>query len=446
MDFGDREEMIAKRMTRHRIRWQAFQAAAHRRKIRKAFFEQLKQQRALRRKHMREQQQKMREYYRQMAFSKLLSRNGAGMHMGYRAMQSPWNAFHTNTKFGDNVGKRRRLREWLENMLEEKQSKSSIELEKIRKKVEQKRNHKIDTEAIRNIDTDAMFYDQVNELQIDEDTLKEADHDIPTPKRCIFFTQKQILMELCFNDDYVFIKKYLKKIKKQSVQHIDVDIDNNLNNISDLEFIDYAPQNINNDIYIPTNDTYDNEDDYDYYQGFSTIPFDEFEAFKYQQAIIQDSMVESDDDEFHIRKLANPQYLTSKEYIYDHYKNHKTQCFDENGNGESKNICLQFNEDTEEMFFYIEGMFMDYISFDNDDDNDKWNEIEGINLMDNANQNDKIQKCINLDYCKICLMKKLSNDSYFTLNSEYSEYRVIITKSADGQSQEEDIDAYIDYP
>ena len=433
MDFHDREEMIAKRLGRHKLKWQAYQQAAYRKKVRKAFFEKLKVRQALVRKQAREQQQRMKEYYRQMAFNNMMGKVGQQSNSlsaaGYGAMRGPvpdlMTAFKGDSAFADNFEKRRRMREWIEQNSEgikrEQNMRKSVEKQKMMKKHRSVR----DKEALRSTDDNTMFYDETHELDMTEEQLKEVEENVnPSPKRCIFVKDGEDLFELCMNDDLVEISKY---VEKRAI----------FDGVSDEDLIgddeDLESVELNDGRYsYQTNNTFG---DYD------MMDFQKFENFRYKQAMIRDMMRENgtvDENGLSVKKVEKVQYLRSNEYIYDHEGHHKKQCFEDN---KEVKVCLQFMEDNEEMLLFVDEytVYVDttynYISFNDDED---WNEIQRLTLMDQDKENENIKKCVNFNQRKICVVKKLTKNKYFKKHLKYNEYRVIIIKQMSEENQDDE--------
>eukprot|EP01083_Nonionella_stella_P121565 365297_1 len=205
MDFYDREEMIATRITRHKVRWQKYQEEARRKKIRNAFFEQLRQKQAMMRKHRREQEQRMREYYRQQAFGKMMNGFGGGGGFGARS------AF-----YGDLYAKKRRLRQWIEEKSEGMKRVNELRLEEKKHKRQRVQNRQMMKARARETDVDELFYRMSHtEEEEEEEELRESDEDNPNPgpRRCVFVAT-DALYELCFSDASILISKYMQKVVK----------------------------------------------------------------------------------------------------------------------------------------------------------------------------------------------------------------------------------------
>eukprot|EP00483_Globobulimina_turgida_P009303 UN09322 len=106
-----------------------------------------------------------------------------------------------------------------------------------------------------------MFYDRVFGLDINiDDELREAEENVnPSPMRCVIVKNDAKLYELCINDDKLEITKYIKKVLRN-----DDDVNDTLN--SQPYF---------------TPDTNDDDE-----EAYKIIDFDEFEQFRYRQAMM----------------------------------------------------------------------------------------------------------------------------------------------------------------
>eukprot|EP01083_Nonionella_stella_P155549 502609_1 len=296
MNFYDREEMISKRIKRHKVQWQMHQMEARRKKIRKAFFEQLRQKQAAMRKYRRQQQQRMREYYRQHAFNKMM-----GGHGGFGAR---------STFYGDLYVKKRRLRQWIEDTSDGMKRVNELRLQEKKHKRQGVESRQM-MRAMQREDVDELFYRMAHTGE-EEDNVVEPD---PGTRRCVFVTT-DALYELCLNDASILISKYIQKMEK----HEDL-YDVCLNDASIL--ISKSMQKVAKHEVFVDEDTYDrlspNANEYD------TMQFGELERFPYKEAMDYDDN-ETRDIAMQIHKVNDVQFLKVIEFIFDHEKNHKRQC------------------------------------------------------------------------------------------------------------------------
>ena len=63
-----------------------------------------------------------------------------------------------------------------------------------------------------------------------------------SPKRCVLFENGHRLYEICVNDDFVFVKKYMRKMQRyngESDIEIEMEFENGLNEGNATEFVDF---------------------------------------------------------------------------------------------------------------------------------------------------------------------------------------------------------------
>eukprot|EP01084_Bolivina_argentea_P056259 103005_1 len=397
MDFHKREELIATRVLRHKIRWQKFQMEEKRRKIRKAFFGRLRQQQAMVRKQRREQQQKMREYYRQRAFSKMMG--GFGSRSAF---------------YGDTLEKRRRLREWIARNSDGSKRIHELRLEKKKHERERVEHRRITKEIDRGVDEDELFYDMANgdegdedwsdrdEMELQELEVIESDNPNPGPRRCVFVVTDE-LYELCVNDASISMKKYVEKVLNYEYNE--------------------------GDRVTPNASEYD------------TMQFDELERFRYREAMDYDEK-ETRDLSMQIHKVNDVQFLKVIEFIFDHEKNHKKQCStDEEDKYE---MCLEFKEIENQMLVFVKkarGYLRDegqWMSFEKDDEWDEVNVIyNGIRQTEEEERNvEKIKKCVTYLEHKVCVIQMMNTEIEGGIEDEY---RVILIKLKKRMDDDDDV-------
>eukprot|EP00484_Ammonia_sp_Unknown_P014225 CAMPEP_0197080812 /NCGR_PEP_ID=MMETSP1384-20130603/214318_1 /TAXON_ID=29189 /ORGANISM="Ammonia sp." /LENGTH=698 /DNA_ID=CAMNT_0042519703 /DNA_START=251 /DNA_END=2347 /DNA_ORIENTATION=- len=419
MDFHEREEMIAKRMARHKMRWEKYQQQEYRRKIRKKFFEQMKAQRAMMRKQARERQQRMREYYRQMAFQRQMSKVGqqsSNMMLGNMRMFGATRAFADDSMLqGNTYEKRRRLRDWLEQNSQSIARQKRLRAESVQKKMKKQQQTMKEKKALRETDPDAMFY-EADELQdITDAQLREVEENVnPSPKRCVLISSQRHLFELCLDDETVEVINYLHKT---------------------LRFADGNDEEAEIDVAVDMT-VVDIEEDSHYVSNYTVADYhpmgmQEYERFRYNHAMLHDKQVAnaSTSNQVKMRKTENVQVMRSNEFIYDYEKQHKKQCYNVEKSYHNK-ICLEFNEVTNTMMLYIDED--DY--FANFEDDTQWNEVTLVKWMDAEEEKKRIKKCLTHFDIHVCVVKKLTPYKYFNehLNDNgYLEYRVVVTQQSD---------------
>ena len=429
MDFQKREEMIANRMARHKMKWQAYQTMAYRRKVRKQFFEKMKARQREIRAHQRKMQQRQREYMRQMSFNKMMGRmnqRSAGMMMGGGGY-----GFRANSVFGDRMDnnvKRRRLREGIMRGYENKKwreraDKMKDEMERVKERNKDKAyDYEMDEGDLYEEEEKGVrsgkSYEEWRQMRMEGDRLIN-----PTPKRCIMFTYDTELYELCINDDFVFIRKYMEKVKKPGYDfEVDVDYIKSLGLKGNDTVLDEVMDGNMSIVH-----------DYD-----DMMDLERYENYKYMQAVIHDyDKNEGVDDEYkgiEIKKFdEKPSFLRIDEFIYNFEKNHKRQCYKERY---PYDICLEYDDIEDDMILYygLQNVYNDEyinyhsISFKNDVE---WIEIETLITENNDDGEFKIKKCFIYGDSKICL---INNDE--TNNS--NEYRALIMTKLKESFEDED--------
>eukprot|EP01084_Bolivina_argentea_P056257 103003_1 len=443
MDFNDREEMIAKRITRHKTRWERFQAQERRKKVRKQFFEQMRQKQAIRRKEIREKQRKMREDYRQNAFTKAMSEYGGKSAFGAESVF-----------YGDVYEKRRRLSQWIKgNSRRMNELKLEERKHKQKRVIKRRRMKAFDLE--RSIDADELFYvestltcDDTRCVFVAADALREAmegkeEEELSTcdeqcvfeeadalreeiegnssvvvdelfydeanegPRRCVFVAA-DALYELCLNDLSISMSKYGEKVLKQSARVVARGDD---------------------DMLRPNASEYD------------TMQFDELERFRYREAMDYDEK-ETRDLSMQIHKVNDVQFLKVIEFIFDHEKNHKKQCStDEEDKYE---MCLEFKEIENQMLVFVKkarGYLRDegqWMSFEKDDEWDEVNVIyNGIRQTEEEERNvEKIKKCVTYLEHKVCVIQMMNTEIEGGIEDEY---RVILIKLKKRMDDDDDV-------
>ena len=461
MDFDKREELIAKRLTRHKLRWQAYQTEAYRRKIRKQFFDRMREHMRQVRKHQQKVQQRQREYMRQMAFSRMMNRmgqrtssmglgmnfggygnTGGGINMGYGG--SYGGGFRANSIFGgDNELKRRRLR----NIIENSDNEMRVKIDSMKDKHNKLKERERDKRDFRKLDENEMFEkEEIHRKNMDFKNWRqysiENEYVNPSPKRCVLFTtdNNQKLYELCLNDNHVFVTNYVKKIRKPHISdYLEEDIEY-INHIKSLKTGNKS-QSIepidNNDTIVLDGDMMD---------------FEKYQNDKYMEAILVDhnqenannnSVKHDDDKNIEIKRMGrSTNVFRIDEFLYNFEDNHRKQCYLERYPYRLCLECLELYDDTDTktkdeiiLYYGIQDSYIKEIQFNDNavsfDDDNQWNEINQIITNDEIIE---IKKCLMYGDAQFCLIKynRNQNDN----NNNHNEYRgIIITKLKENEEE-----------
>ena len=452
MDFHKREELISQRMTRHRIKWQAYQQEAYRRKIRKAYFENMKNHMRMIREHRRKMQERQREYMRKMAFSKMMSglqTQSTGMMMGgshtpSMGMMYSHGGFGANSVFTkDNRLKRRRLREMIYINSDEKKSKVRKSIKNIKNKVKKLRQRKKDQRDYRKMDETEIFeeandddaiprnrnFQHLTDLELDNEEIN------PSPKRCIILTADS-LYELCINDKYAFVTKYIKKLRKP---HFHGYLE------EDAKYVNHIRNSINGTVNDSTADAMIYDED-------NMMDFEGYENEKYSEAMhidyynLHDSNGSHIENGIQLKKIAETAtVIRIDEFIYNYENNHRKQCFVDRY---PYRLCMEYSNLEMVLHFGIQDSYIrdgrysqqfidNTVSFNHDFEFD---EIDKITRNNDRNQEirKEIRKCIHYGDAKFCLIEYIENGA---VSGDQNEYRATIMtklKDSEGESQESD--------
>eukprot|EP01084_Bolivina_argentea_P019594 36414_1 len=126
-----------------------------------------------------------------------------------------------------------------------------------------------------------------------DDELKEAEENVnPTPMRCLIVKQgKENVYEVCINDDYLEVSKYVDKVLRF---HGDDEEEEDIMNVN----VNVDPEQENDE--------------------YKIIDFEDFEDFKYGTVMDDSGSDSDDDDELVVQNIGMVQYLRINEFIYDH--------------------------------------------------------------------------------------------------------------------------------
>eukprot|EP01083_Nonionella_stella_P116557 346387_1 len=244
-------------------------------------------------------------------------------------------SFSANSKFGDVYDKRRRMRIGIERESYGYQRRVNEELATEKYKYKKKEMFKKDKEFCRDME-DKMWGDEMDEMDGIgyENSNDDMDMDIMyervnvSPKRCVLVIVDGVLYEISVNDDFVFVKKYVERVRR--INGGDVDggggqIKSEIKTHSDDE------------VY---NVSVDVDDGYGMGVGG-------FEVYKYEKAMM-------DDWGDGVMEIVgnNLRHVRVDEFMYDFESNHKKQCFD----GDNKmgyRVCLEFMSEEKDVVLYV---------------------------------------------------------------------------------------------